>query len=147
MFLTLINRLETKRSCRATQFRVLKKDAPLFVEPAQSLLEGFFADAKLLPNCVGRTVIVEGQAAAIAFKGLDDLILRGPPFCILTRRASDQSFHWDGRRGTKPFTFWPGGGGRRGCHGKANHDAHSRRWRCNQGSPAMMMRLTGCPSR
>jgi hypothetical protein len=57
--------------------RVLKTDAPRFVELAQSLLKGFLADAKRLPNRLGRAVIVEGQVAAVTFEGLDDLIRQG----------------------------------------------------------------------
>ena len=43
-----------------------------FVKFAQRLLEGFFADAKILPDRGGRTVVVKLQFAAAELERLDN---------------------------------------------------------------------------
>src|SRR6185369_2301414 len=53
---------------------ILKLDAARFVKFSQRLFEGFLADAELLPNRFGRTVIIESQPAAVLFQLFHDSV-------------------------------------------------------------------------
>jgi hypothetical protein len=45
-----------------------------FVETAEGLLEGLFADAELASDDLGRAVVIERQATAVAFECVEDVV-------------------------------------------------------------------------